>query len=517
MSRLRTLHDSKKIFPDLFNQAIVQSGSIYSCYNPTPAVPTNPSVQTTTPRPMYDQPNTGYGNAGYQNGYGYQPQSTTPTSAYNSANAQYDDPNQQLAATLCNISPSQWNDGQTQNIQNCLKNYTVDFFVNQQPGGANATWMIVRDTSFLPGSIDSLNSNRPNIPIIIGTVQDEDADYAFKLINTGKGSDPNNLDNWIFDFAKKNKLNQTQMNQVSNIISSNYGVSTGGVQRDQQQFNNQYQNQQTTGGQAYQNQNWNQGPSQQTNNQYQSNQGQQTNNQYQYNQGQQVNNQYQGQQNQQTNQQFFGGVVAGQTTYQNNQNQQGSYSANGQQYNQGSSYQNSQTNNQYQQNQGSNNQQYSPMTYGGQQYNQGSTQQNSQQTNNQYQYQQPGQFGQTSQNQNMNQNQQYQGFQQNNNQYQNGMYANSTNTYNGGVLRDQSSGVQTLPSGVTDFSQLRTISQIASDQSTSLTTTQIQSYMQNGDRHVRIYQFTHVSEVGRNTVPDTGANWKRKRSDMISI
>lgn len=33
--------------------------------------------------------------------------------------------------------------------------------------------------------------------------------------------------------------------------------------------------------------------------------------------------------------------------------------------------------------------------------------------------------------------------------------------------------------------------------------------MQNGARHVRVYQFTHVSEVGRNTVPDTGANWKR--------
>uniref|UniRef100_A0A8R1EMB0 COesterase domain-containing protein n=1 Tax=Caenorhabditis japonica TaxID=281687 RepID=A0A8R1EMB0_CAEJA len=43
--------------------------------------------------------------------------------------------------------------------------------------------------------------------------------------------------------------------------------------------------------------------------------------------------------------------------------------------------------------------------------------------------------------------------------------------------------------------------------------------MLNGDRHVRIYQFTHVSEVGRNTVPDTGANWKPvfKGQDMYFI
>ncbi|CAI2348806.1 unnamed protein product [Caenorhabditis sp. 36 PRJEB53466] len=487
---------------DLFNQAIVQSGSIYSCYNPTPAVPTNTSVQTTTPRPMYDQANTGYGNAGYQNGYGYQPQSTTPTSSYNSANAQYDDPNQQLAATLCNISPSQWNDGQTQNIQNCMKNYTVDFFVNQQ-NGATATWMIVRDTSFLPGSIDSLSSKRPNIPIIIGTVQDEDADYAFKLINTGKGDDSNNLDNWIFDFAKKNKLNQTQTSQVSNIISSNYGVSTG----NQQQSNNQ--NQYQSGGQ-------------QTSNQYQANQGQQTNNQYQYDQGgQQTNNQYQA--NPTTNQQYFGGVVAGQTTYQNSQQ-----NSQQQQYNQGI-YQNTQSsqanNNQYQYNGGQvnqNSQQSNQGTqsgqYSNQQYNQGSSQ-----TNNQYQSNQNQMnYGGT-----VYQNQNQQNSQQTNNQYQNsGMYTNVTqysngnNNYNGGYQRDQpTTGVQTLGNGITDYSQLRTITQIASDQSTSLTTTQIQSYMQNGDRHVRIYQFTHVSEVGRNTVPDTGSNWKPvfKGQDMFFI
>ncbi|KAF1760090.1 hypothetical protein GCK72_008336 [Caenorhabditis remanei] len=486
---------------NLFNQAIVQSGSVYSCYNPTPAVPTNPTVQVTTPRPMYDQPNTGYGNANY----GYQPQTTTPTSSYNSANAQYDDPSRQLAETLCNISADQWNNGQTQNIQNCMKNYTVDFFVNQQPGGPNATWMIVRDTSFLPGSIDSLTSKRPNIPIIIGTVQDEDADYAFKLINTGKGSDPNNLDNWMFDFARKNKLNQTQSNQVQNIIANNYPglqMTTQGSQANQ--VNNQYQ-----------------GTGQQVNNQYQTNpNGQQVNNQYQYDQGnsgQQTNNQYQGVQP--GSQQYFGGVVAGQqtTTYQNPGNYQnpGTYPATQNQNQQSTQNQYGGINqNQYSnQNQqaGGPTRQYDP-TYQNQYSNQNQYQQGSTQTNNQQQY--GGQGSQTS------------------NQYQNnGMYTNVTqysnvnNNYGvgGGLQRDQQTvtGLQMTGNGngITDFSQLRTISQIASDQSTSLTTTQIQSYMQNGARHVRIYQFTHVSEVGRNTVPDTGANWKPvfKGQDMFFI
>uniref|UniRef100_A0A8R1ELM9 COesterase domain-containing protein n=1 Tax=Caenorhabditis japonica TaxID=281687 RepID=A0A8R1ELM9_CAEJA len=110
--------------------------------------------------------------------------------------------------------------------------------------------------------------------------------------------------------------------------------------------------------------------------------------------------------------------------------------------------------------------------------------------------------------------------QQANNQYQNNGYNTNTTSsqYNGGYLRDQPISMQNS-NGITDFSQLRKISQISSDQSTSLTTTQIQSYMLNGDRHVRIYQFTHVSEVGRNTVPDTGANWKPvfKGQDMYFI
>ncbi|CAO4371780.1 unnamed protein product [Caenorhabditis nigoni] len=498
---------------NLFNQAIVQSGSVYSCYNPTPAVPTNPNVPVTTPRPSYDQPNQGYGNANY----GYQPQTTTPQSSYNSANAQYDDPSQQLAETLCNISPDQWNSGQTQNIQNCMKNYTVDFFVNQQPGGPNATWMIVRDTSFLPGSIDSLTQRRPNIPIIIGTVQDEDADYAFKLINSGNGGNPENLDNWIFDFARKNKLNQSQTGQVQNIIANNYplGQLSG---TNQNQVNNQYQYDQRT--------------ATQTNTQYQgagySNPGSYSNQQNTQTQGSYSNPGNQNQQNTQTQYSNPGSY--------SNQNQQNTQTQGTRQYDQGV-YSNqgnqgySNQGNQGYSNQGNQNQQNTQTQYS----NPGSYS-NQQNTQTQGGYSNPVYSNQGNQNQYSNQNQggySNPGYQTSNQFQNNGMYTNVTqfsnvnNNYGGysnpAYSNPGNSGnfgmVQGNGNGITDYSQLKTISQIASDQSTSLTTTQIQSYMQNGARHVRIYQFTHVSEVGRNTVPDTGANWKPvfKGQDMYFI
>ncbi len=39
-------------------------------------------------------------------------------------------------------------------------------------------WMIVRDNGFMPDSVDNLAKQRPHIPIIIGTVQDENAQYG---------------------------------------------------------------------------------------------------------------------------------------------------------------------------------------------------------------------------------------------------------------------------------------------------------------------------------------------------
>ncbi|CAB3403048.1 unnamed protein product [Caenorhabditis bovis] len=433
-------HTLSPMSQDLFQQAIIQSGSIYSCYNNLPVVP---AAQTS----MYDDPSAHYGNANYG-----MPTTTSSTSAYDAPNAQFDDPNVQLADTLCNISPEQWRSGQIQNIQNCLKNYTVDFFVNQSPTGQTSTWMIVRDNQFLPDSVENLQARRPNIPIIIGTVQDENADYAFKLINTGKSDDPNNLDNWIFDFARKNKLNSAETDQVANIVSQNYG---GQVQYDAGSHLQGYQ----------------------TNTGYQPNSGYQYQAQpttgYQQN-AQYNNNAPQAQTQGYQTQQIFGQAIQYQSTYQGGGQQMQSqpvYDQGGrqqQQYNQGSQsayqggvYQNQQPQPVYQNQQPAS----TPPTY---------------------QYQQPT-ATQPAYLQN-------QGSQQ--------------------VQRDQPSG-----SGVSDYTQLKKITQIASDQSTSLTTTEIQSFMQNGDRHVRIYQFTHVSEVGRQTVPNTGDAWKPvfKGQDMFFI
>ncbi|CAI5444066.1 unnamed protein product [Caenorhabditis angaria] len=452
-------HTLSPMSQGLINQAIISSGSIYSCYNPTPIVPGTQAPQgatqassTVSPagsQPMYDQASVG--NAGY-----YQ-NTQTSTSSYNSASSSaqvFQDPSQQLASTLCNQT---WTLQNMQNIQNCLKNYTVDFFVNQKPGGPTATWMIVRDTSFLPGSIDSLSSRRPNIPIIIGTVQDEDADYAFKLINTGKAQDSDNLDNWIFDFARKNKLNSTQTQNVSNIIGQNYEVDTGAgntVQRDQP-VQNLGQNQ----GQAY----------------GQANQGQVQNQQFTSATSQIVYvNQYSG----------FG--QANQNQYGNQQNQ------NSQNFNQN---QNSNQNSQIYSSGTSQNQ------YGNQQM---SSQNQNYQNFNQNQY-----SSGTSQNQYGNQNSQIyssgnqQIYNQNQNSQNQNQYGNQQNTYN--LQRDPSNNQQNSGSS---YTSLQTITQIASDQSTSLTTTQIQSYMQNGNSVVRIYQFTYVSDVGRSTVPQTSDNWK---------
>lgn len=42
--------------------------------------------------------------------------------------------------------------------------------------------MIVQDNYFMPDTVENLAKKRPNIPIIIGTVQDEDASYGSYLL-----------------------------------------------------------------------------------------------------------------------------------------------------------------------------------------------------------------------------------------------------------------------------------------------------------------------------------------------
>ncbi|CAI4226729.1 unnamed protein product [Auanema sp. JU1783] len=158
----------------------------------------------------------------------YQNPTTTPRPVPQMDQAQnaFINPSQDLAQRLCNITPEQWRSGQVGNLRACLSNYTVDFIVQTQ-GSRQAAWMIVRDNAFFPDSIENLQARRPAIPVIIGTVQDEDADYAFKLVADGHSGDSQNemFNNWMVDFARKNKLNQTTSEHISNIIAPNYQIS----------------------------------------------------------------------------------------------------------------------------------------------------------------------------------------------------------------------------------------------------------------------------------------------------
>ncbi|KIH49452.1 hypothetical protein ANCDUO_20472 [Ancylostoma duodenale] len=52
----------------------------------------------------------------------------------------------------------------------------------------------------------------------------------------------------------------------------------------------------------------------------------------------------------------------------------------------------------------------------------------------------------------------------------------------------------------------------------SQTATQIDSFMRNGNQYVRLYQFTHVTDLGRQNTPDLGS-WKPvlKGQDMVFL
>ncbi|CAJ0600036.1 unnamed protein product [Cylicocyclus nassatus] len=279
-------HTLSPLSQNLFQQAIIQSGPLLSCYSPTLSYPatqdtqgttytsTSSSTVTTPAAPQYD---TGMSYVPWQNttstpssytayptllpqtqteppaqGYTGYPPETTPTPSYGGggptyatgdgaypadsgyssspSNIAYDDvsPSQQLAQELCNITAEQWRTGQLGDLSNCLHNYTVDVFIKTE-GAKKATWMIVRDDTFLPDTLQNLAVRRPPIPIIIGTVEDEDADYAFKLVADGKYNENEGqlYNTWLMDFAKKNKLNDSTVAQISDIITQSYNITTG--------------------------------------------------------------------------------------------------------------------------------------------------------------------------------------------------------------------------------------------------------------------------------------------------
>ncbi|XGW18226.1 hypothetical protein V3C99_002667 [Haemonchus contortus] len=464
-------HTLSPLSQNLFNQAIIQSGPLQSCYSPDLAM-TVPPQTTQLPVLQYDpgapytQGLSVYGNQG-NNGYQQQssPNQNTmyndPNSAYNAGNVMYDmsDPSQQLAQQLCNISPSQWQRGDVGNLRNCLHNYTIDVFMKTE-GATTASWMIVRDDTFLPDTIENLAARRPRIPIIIGTVQDENADYAFKLISTGQSNESQDemFNNWMLDFARQNRLDPSAANRVSQIISQNYNVTPSGPLYDSSttspQFNyngNQMPNSgyQPNGagyGNTYNN------PARCANIQCQSNGGCIPCSQYPAG----ATNSYTG----------SNPVNYNQNGYSNpagvNQNSPFGYP--------------SQNNGYINQNNG----------YGNQNAGQG----------------QPIGSGY--------------GYEQGNNQYR---PAGSANEF--GVYYDQNSGsnTQQVISNPQSIASLQSICQISSDAGiVSQTASEIDLFMKNGNQYVRVYQFTHVTDLGRQNVPDTGS-WKPvyKEQDMIFL
>ncbi|VDD87953.1 unnamed protein product [Enterobius vermicularis] len=81
----------------------------------------------------------------------------------------------------CNMTAEEWRKGQIQKLQSCLHNLTFDVYLKVD-GTRTSAWMIVQDNYFMPDTVENLAKKRPNIPIIIGTVQDEDASYGSYLL-----------------------------------------------------------------------------------------------------------------------------------------------------------------------------------------------------------------------------------------------------------------------------------------------------------------------------------------------
>ncbi|GMS88736.1 hypothetical protein PENTCL1PPCAC_10911 [Pristionchus entomophagus] len=186
----------------------------------------------------------------------YQPPPPSPTTPPpRQQTAADEDPSLQIAMMMCNVSSDQLRAGYSNaRLRTCLQSLTIDVFVQFQ-GYRTSKWVIVRDNSFMPGSPQSLSQVNPRrIPMIIGTVQDEDADYVFRRLADGSArgqSEQQLFDGWFVDFAKKNKINGTDAAQVKNIIENNYGITQQSPQNNQQ-FYNPPQNTNNNGQQNYQ-------------------------------------------------------------------------------------------------------------------------------------------------------------------------------------------------------------------------------------------------------------------------
>ncbi|VDM77924.1 unnamed protein product [Strongylus vulgaris] len=416
-------------------------------YTPlTPENQTAPDTGAHTAYPSETTPSAYYGPVG--------PSSTTTSSYYYTAapsyvpyspapaNIVYDDanPSQQLALELCNITAQQWRTGQLGDLSRCLHNYTVDVFIKTE-GAKKATWMIVRDDTFLPDTLQNLAVRRPPIPIIIGTVEDEDADYAFKLVADGQynQSESQLYNTWMMDFAKKNKLNDSTAAQAGAkktihcfwILKYGYSHANDGYAAQPGGFG-------TVTPPSYGYSSPSSGYTTQS------------------------------------------GAYAPQPSGYSAQNSgyasQGSgYASQSSGYASQSSAYNTQSSGYTSQSSG-----YSNQTYG-------------------YSNQQAG-------------------YNQGSNQYQGGGPSSQNRPQ-----YEQNTGFGSAPSSIATNPQavapLKIITKLQSDSGiVSQTASEIDTFMQNGNKHVRVYQFTHITDLGRENVPDLGS-WKPvyKGQDVIFL
>uniref|UniRef100_A0A0N5AGZ6 COesterase domain-containing protein n=1 Tax=Syphacia muris TaxID=451379 RepID=A0A0N5AGZ6_9BILA len=200
-------HTLSPISQRLFKRAILQSGSIQGCFSITPEggyidihVDDGTDRRININKEYFENFSTFLENKTLED-LGNQ------TEYSNSATSD-------IPFTACNMTAEEWRKGQLIwfSLENIFLIIKKEFFKY-----IYYAWMIVRDNYFMPDSVENLAKQRPHIPIIIGTVQDEDASYAFKLVANGEVSEDKNkvFNNWFADFARKQGVSGEDANKAS--------------------------------------------------------------------------------------------------------------------------------------------------------------------------------------------------------------------------------------------------------------------------------------------------------------
>ncbi|KAE9553012.1 hypothetical protein FO519_003773 [Halicephalobus sp. NKZ332] len=159
-------HTYSPLSQNLFQQAIMQSASVMTCFD---------------------------GSLGFQN-----------TSV-------------QRAETLCNFTRDDWNTRNYTRLWNCLADMSYTKFVDLDKALIMG-WQMVQDNYFLPDVPRNLAAKRPNIPVIYGSCKDEWAFYEFGFIQDG-----------LFNFTSFNKESFEFMFQLLGSYFTSRRVDVQGI------------------------------------------------------------------------------------------------------------------------------------------------------------------------------------------------------------------------------------------------------------------------------------------------